>query len=217
MADDPTSTLRKRDAARTKATILRSAVAEFAQHGPASTRVDEITIRAGVNKSLIYQYFGSKHELYADVLADVLTRATEHFASLAQESVAASETETFQDKVSVFMHGHLRALDAMPEYPRLMAWENLEGGKTLAQPQVRRAFLALLDRLQQMLKGLADRGVKIANADPRHVMLSAMALNQYFVLFKTVSQDVLRVSDTEQGNRDSWVDFCARMYGGLAR
>lgn len=45
MTDEPI-TSRKRDAARTKATILRSAVAEFAQNGPAGTRVDEVAIRA---------------------------------------------------------------------------------------------------------------------------------------------------------------------------
>ena len=66
------NTGRKRDAVRTKGSILQAAIAEFALRGPAGTRVDEIAARAGVNKSLIYQYFGSKQELYAEALNAVL-------------------------------------------------------------------------------------------------------------------------------------------------
>lgn len=117
MTDEPI-TSRKRDAARTKATILRSAVAEFAQNGPAGTRVDEVAIRAGVNKSLIYQYFGSKQELYADVLTDVLTRAAEKLGALA-EKAAANTQGGVEAHIENSLRGHLALLDDIPEYPRI--------------------------------------------------------------------------------------------------
>jgi TetR/AcrR family transcriptional regulator len=213
MAEEATSS-RKRDAARTKATILRSAVVEFAQNGPAGTRVDEVAIRAGVNKSLIYQYFGSKQELYADVLIDVLTRASERLGSLAERQSAAPEAG-IRESIEGSLHDHLVLLEEMAEYPRLMAWENLEGGKTLARPQVRRAFLSMLEKLQVLLKGLEGKGAKLAGVDPRHVMLSALALDHYFILFKALSHDVLRVADDNAQNRDAWVRHCAKMFSGL--
>ena len=217
MADDPVNSSRKRDAARTKGAILRSAVTEFAANGPAGTRVDEVAIRAAVNKSLIYQYFGSKQELYAEVLTDVLNRATERLGVLAEGSVGISEGGTFQQNAEAFLGGHIRMLEEMPEYARLMAWENLEGGKTLARPQVRRAFLALLERLQGMLKSMEQRGVNVTEMDPKLLMLSVMALDHHFVLYRTVSLDVLRTADSEQATREAWIKFCARMFAGLAK
>lgn len=215
MSDEPT-TSRKRDAARTKATILRSAVAEFAQNGPAGTRVDEVAIRAGVNKSLIYQYFGSKQELYAEVLTDVLNRAGERLGQLAEKSTQSAQG-TVEQNIEQSIRGHLALLEAIPEYPRIMAWENLDGGKTLGLPQVRRAFLGMLEKLQVVLKGLENRGAMLKDVDPRHVMLSALALDHYFVLFKALSQDVLKVGDTEQANVEAWVKHCTRMFGGLVK
>ena len=215
MTDEPI-TSRKRDATRTKGTILRSAVAEFAQNGPAGTRVDEIAIRAGVNKSLIYQYFGSKQELYAEVLNDVLTRATEKLGALAEHSKQDAQASVEQN-IANSVRGHLALLDDIPEYPRIMAWENLDGGKTLALPQVRRAFLGLLEKLQLVLKGLESKGATLKDVDPRHVLLSALALDHYFVLFKALSQDVLKVGDGEAANREAWIKHCARMFGGLVR
>jgi TetR/AcrR family transcriptional regulator len=45
--------------------ILRAAQAEFAEHGFAGARVDRIAQRAGLNKQLIYYYFGSKAGLHS--------------------------------------------------------------------------------------------------------------------------------------------------------
>ncbi len=55
-------------AAATKRRILEAALAEFAEKGLAGARVDEIADRAGVNKRMIYAYFGSKEDLWLTVL-----------------------------------------------------------------------------------------------------------------------------------------------------
>ena len=56
---------RRRDPVATKAALLHAAVVEFAAKGLAGARIDEIAQRAGVNKQLVYHYFGSKEEIYA--------------------------------------------------------------------------------------------------------------------------------------------------------
>jgi hypothetical protein len=75
----------------------------------------------------------------------------------------------------------------------------------------------MLEKLQFVLRGLETRGASLKDVDPRHVLLSALALNHYFVLFKALSQDVLRVGDSETANREAWVRHCARMFGGLLK
>ncbi len=53
---------------RTQERILEAATEEFAAHGIAGGRVDRIARAAGANKSLIYDYFGSKEQLFHAVL-----------------------------------------------------------------------------------------------------------------------------------------------------
>jgi AcrR family transcriptional regulator len=57
-----------RDAARTKAAILREATREFADRGYASANLNDIASRTHATKRMIYFYFGSKEQLYAAVL-----------------------------------------------------------------------------------------------------------------------------------------------------
>jgi AcrR family transcriptional regulator len=58
----------RRDARRTRETILLAAQDEFARKGLSGGRVDEIAGRARVNKRMIYHYFGSKQGLYLAAL-----------------------------------------------------------------------------------------------------------------------------------------------------
>src|ERR1700744_6767181 len=61
-------TPQRRDPAATRKKLLTAARREFAQSGLAGARVDEIAARAGVNKQLVYHYFGDKDALYLAVL-----------------------------------------------------------------------------------------------------------------------------------------------------
>src|SRR2546429_5105 len=69
--------LRPRDADRTQESLLRAAMEEFSQRGLGGARVDRIAERAGINKKLIYYYFGNKEKLFLAVLettyADIRT------------------------------------------------------------------------------------------------------------------------------------------------
>src|SRR6266436_865016 len=58
----------RRDPAATRKKLLVAARREFARSGLAGARVDEIAARAGVNKQLVYHYFGDKDALYLAVL-----------------------------------------------------------------------------------------------------------------------------------------------------
>ena len=50
--------------------ILAAAAREFAQRGYAGARVDRIARLARVNKAMLYYHFGSKQELYRQLLRD---------------------------------------------------------------------------------------------------------------------------------------------------
>src|ERR1700736_5358261 len=58
----------RRNPAATRKKLLTAARREFADSGLAAARADEIAGRAGVNKQLVYHYFGDKDALYLAVL-----------------------------------------------------------------------------------------------------------------------------------------------------
>ena len=57
-----------RDSERSRAAVLAAAMKEFAESGYGGARIDKVAERAGVNKQLIYYYFGNKDDLYLAVL-----------------------------------------------------------------------------------------------------------------------------------------------------
>ena len=63
--------VQRRDPEGTSAALLSAAVAEFAEHGFAGGRVDRIAALAGVNKQLVYHYYGNKDDLYQAALESV--------------------------------------------------------------------------------------------------------------------------------------------------
>lgn len=67
---------RRRNAAATRDAILVSARRAFAQSGYDGAGVREIAAGAGVTAMLVNRYFGSKENLFAEVIADAMSRPT---------------------------------------------------------------------------------------------------------------------------------------------
>ena len=66
--------VRQRNAAMTRAAILTSAREAFARAGYDGAGVREIATGAGVTAMLVNRYFGSKEQLFAEVVAEIMTR-----------------------------------------------------------------------------------------------------------------------------------------------
>ena len=62
----------KRDPPGVQKRILDAAARVFATQGPAGARIDVIAAEAGVNKRMLYHYFGAKQDLFAAVIDDRL-------------------------------------------------------------------------------------------------------------------------------------------------
>ena len=58
----------RRDPIRTREQIIQAAIVEFSVNGLAGARIDAIAARAGVNKRMIYHYYGNKADLFLAVM-----------------------------------------------------------------------------------------------------------------------------------------------------
>src|SRR5579862_4157869 len=112
---------RTHDAEAAKQAILDAAESIFAQHGFDGARVDAIASEAGYNKSLLFQYFGDKLGLYAEVVE----RADRQMGDIQKDVIASLQAEeNFLSRASEFrefLATMVRVIfDYMIEHPNLL-------------------------------------------------------------------------------------------------
>lgn len=118
--DSPSSAPRKkRDASTTRASLFEAARRCFVEKGFDATRVDEIAKMAGVNKRMLYVYFGNKEQLYVEVLR----RSFEKSIVLGQVQDDPSVHPAVCAKSIITQYFDFVAND--PGFVRLVGWENL--------------------------------------------------------------------------------------------
>lgn len=97
MPAEPTPRWRRRKDAR-PAEITAAALACFAAHGFAATRLDDIARRAGVTRGTLYLYFPNKEELFKAVVRQAIGPVLARAASMVTGSDAPS-TELLREIV----------------------------------------------------------------------------------------------------------------------
>jgi TetR/AcrR family transcriptional regulator len=159
-----------------RARILDAARIEFVSYGLSGGRVDRIAAQSGVNKNLIYHYFGSKDALYLEVLeriyADLRARQQD------QDLRGLPPVEGMKRLVSsTFDH-----FVATPDLIRLMSIENIHYGEHLKRSKsTRPLYTGLLDTIRILLKRGQAEGVFRANVDPVDLYLSISGLAYFFL------------------------------------
>jgi len=73
--------IRAEDREKVRRRLLEAAAEHFARHGLDGAQVDAIAVAAGCAKGTVYNYFASKEELFAEVLAEGCRAAARRYAS----------------------------------------------------------------------------------------------------------------------------------------
>jgi TetR/AcrR family transcriptional regulator len=166
---------RRRDPEASRRALLNAAVAEFAEKGLAGARVDEIALRAGVNKQLVYHHFGNKDDLYRAALEEVYAgiRNREQALQLADlPPVAAME------RLVGFSFDYLAE---HPEFIALLNDENRQGARHL---QGSERLTAMHSPLVGLVRETLDRGKRAGvfrdDVDPVNLYVSIAGLSYFF-------------------------------------
>ncbi|HKS11895.1 MAG TPA: TetR/AcrR family transcriptional regulator [Pseudomonas sp.] len=145
---------RKNNPEKTREDILQAAITEFVQQGLAGARVDAIAERTATSKRMIYYYFGSKEQLYVEVLVKLYgdIRRTEH--SLELESLPA---ELAIRRLVEFTFDHH---DSNVDFVRIVSTENIHYGEFVKQsPVIREMSSQVLEALGKVLRRGEEEGV----------------------------------------------------------
>jgi len=168
--------LRTRDADRTQQQILRAAMAEFSDLGLGGARIDAIAERAGVNKKLIYYYFGNKDELFLAVMEQTYADIREAERDLHLESLKPADALR---RLVTFTWEHYLA---HPEFLTLLNSENLHRARHLQQSKrIREMNSPLIQTLGDVLERGRKDGLFRGGVDPLQLYVSIAGLAYFYL------------------------------------
>ena len=165
-----------RDPDQTRTRILQAATMEFHRLGLGGARVDRIAESAGVNKRMLYYYFGSKDDLFLAVLEAVYEqiRGEERQLQLARLAPA----EAIAQLVSFTWHYYLRH----PEFLTLLNSENLHEARHLKRSdQVQSLHSPFVEMLAEVLDRGRAGGVFREGVDPVQLYISLAGLCYFYL------------------------------------
>lgn len=164
-----------RDAGATREALLAAATDEFARNGFAGARVDVIAASAGVNKQLVYHYYGNKEGLYREALEAVYAHLREKERALSLADMAPV------DAMAALVGFSFDYLSEHPEFISILADENRYGGQHIRESKpLQQMHLPLVELLEATLaRGVAD-GVFRSDYDAINLYISVAGLSYFF-------------------------------------
>ena len=166
---------KRRDPAATQKKLLTAARREFASRGLAGARVDDIAERAGVNKQLVYHYFGDKDALYLAVLAGVYEEIR------AQERALNLEGLPPEQAIRKLIESSFDHLAAHPDFIVLLNDENRAGARHVRRSRKLEAMHSpLVSLVGKILKQGVREGIFRRGINPVHLYISIAGLSYFF-------------------------------------
>jgi AcrR family transcriptional regulator len=165
-----------RDPEKSRANILQAARTEFARCGLGGARVDQIAKMAGINKRMLYHYFGNKDDLFCAVLEANYAHKRDSEKALALEQ--DEPVEAVRKLIALTWDYYLKH----PEFLTLLNSANLHQAKHLKESkEIRKMHTPFVS----MIKNILDKGVsqKIfrKDVDPAQLYISIAGLSYFYL------------------------------------
>lgn len=177
----------------TKKKILEAGETCFADKGYYGARIDEIAACSGVNKRMIYAYFGNKEALYRAVLKQVYSRMQR------MELDHIADEGDCKEAVAAIIRNNFQFLYENPTVVKIMMWENLNEAQFAKSVSLRSIKQPVYDKIRAVLKRGIAEGVFRAEIDIESVVFDTIAFSfSYFSNRFTLSQ----IFDTDFNRED---------------
>jgi AcrR family transcriptional regulator len=148
----------------TKELILEVATRRFAEHGYASTSLNEIADEVGIRRSSLLHHYPSKEALRRAVLQDSM----EGWMQLVDQAIDGPRSGWPQ--VERMLRAAFSFFEDRPDFVRLVRWEALEGGPIL-RDELNVTLKPLFERGAAFLEREMDAG-RLRRYDARQLLLT---------------------------------------------
>ena len=156
--------------------ILQAAEQVFARAGFHGATMAEIALRAGLPKSNLHYYFGTKAEVYRAVLGHILR------LWLAETDSITPDADP-REALGHYIAAKMRLSAERPDASRVFANELLHGAPEIGD-YLRGELRTLVADKAQVIEGWIAAG-RMAPVDPVHLFISLWALTQTYADFET--------------------------------
>lgn len=112
---------RRRSARDSRAALFRAAALEFSERGYDAAGIDRIAARARLNKAMLYYHFGSKRDLYLEVVRDMVATVSGRARAIADGPGSA------EGKLDRWIETIVEEAAARPWFPPIMLRELAAG------------------------------------------------------------------------------------------
>jgi len=165
-----------RDPERTRAVILAAATEEITTKGLDGARVDEIARRSGVNKRMIYHYFGDKEGLYLAVL-----ETTYAAIRTAEVGLKLADRDPVEGMRELILFTWQYFIDH-PEFLSLLGTENLHRAAYLKKSKrIRDLHSPLVGMIADLLERGAQQKAFRKGIDPVDLYITIAALGFFYM------------------------------------
>ena len=158
--------------------ILKAALIEFAREGLAGARMDAIAEAAGVNKALLYYYFGDKDTLYGAILDRFFERLAARIIAVCDRPGSAGE------RFLSYALTHFDSIAESPYHAHIFMSELMSASRG-GSPHLDRIFAKYMQPIGLRMLGLMQEGVKSGEfraIDPNQFAPSAIGVIVHFFL-----------------------------------
>lgn len=187
----------KRNAERTRNSILQAAKEELLEKGYSGTRIESIAARAGVKKQLIYHYFNGKEELIRETIMNLLSATPPENFHLPTNPVNIAE---FRLKVN---------LDYLMEFLKFTTWEALDtfpGGINEEENRTK-----ILQSYTDDMKAKQEAGLVPRDLNPALITLMLSSLTIYPLINGHVTRMITGLSPDDPEFQQEWSRFLRRI------
>jgi len=165
----------KEEAAITREKLVKAALLVFSRKGYASTTLEDVAREGGVTRGAVYWHFGSKAELYNELMAEFSARAS----SIVQ--TAASEGGNLTDIIHRVFVRLLEAVENDPTLREIMEINLFKTERSLelltGQQQRLESSRALLESIAAVMAEGAASGELRSDLDEMEMARAFLAMN----------------------------------------
>lgn len=185
----------RRDAAKTRARILRHATKAFAKNGYDGARVDDIARRVGVSVTLLYHYFGSKEGLFVAVMEEAFLLIRRHHRDIELAELPP------RDAIAEIANSLFDLFHEHQELANLLGSENLHRARHVSRSRtIRGLYRPLMATLDEVIERGRAQGVfrRRVNGSDFAISLTGLA---YFYFANRYTLSVVLDEDLQTPGR----------------
>ncbi len=195
----------------TEKKIMDAALKLFSEHGLKGTTIRDIAKIADVNPSAINYHFGSKENLYKDVIGEMGQVKLQATLNTLGDDVDAKNQNEFAQKLRIFTDELVKAFQDEPEVYNLILGE-MNQGLPYAKEEFETLLPELVDRITKFIANGKKKGYVKKSVEPQLASFIFIGMLFYPYNYKELLKEFDLIDLEDKKNRSKYVKLSLNIF-----